>query len=89
VEKVFKVNEARPNVLDRIKSADIDLIINTPLGRKSRSDDKMIRRAAVQHGVTCITTLSAADAAIQGIRACQEGQTHVECLQNLHRDGRR
>jgi carbamoyl-phosphate synthase large subunit len=89
VEKVFKVNEARPNVLDRIKSADIDLIINTPLGRKSRSDDKVIRRAAVQHGVTCITTLSAADAAIQGIRACQEGQTHVECLQNLHRDGRR
>ncbi len=89
VEKVFKVNEARPNVLDRIKSADIDLIINTPLGRKSRSDDKIIRRAAVQHGVTCITTLAAADAAIQGIRACQEGQTHVESLQNLLRDGTR
>ena len=73
VEKVFKVNEGRPNVVDRIKSADIDLIINTPLGRKSRFDDKAIRRAAVQHGVTCITTLSAADAAIQGIRALQGG----------------
>jgi carbamoyl-phosphate synthase large subunit len=84
VEKVFKVNEARPNVVDRIKSAEIDLIINTPLGRKSRFDDKAIRRAAVQHGVTCITTLSAAGAAIQGVRACQEGQTYVESLQNLH-----
>ncbi|HMD83480.1 MAG TPA: carbamoyl-phosphate synthase large subunit [Terriglobia bacterium] len=84
VEKVFKVNEGRPNVVDRIKSAEIDLIINTPLGRKSRFDDKAIRRAAVQHGVTCITTLSAADAAIQGIRALQEGQTHVESLQKLH-----
>jgi carbamoyl-phosphate synthase large subunit len=87
VEKVFKVNEARPNVVDRIKSAEIDLIINTPLGSKSRFDDKAIRRAAVQHGVTCITTLSAAGAAIQGIRALQEGQAHVESLQRLHRKG--
>jgi carbamoyl-phosphate synthase large subunit len=84
VERVFKVNEARPNVVDRIKSAEIDLIINTPLGRKSRFDDKAIRRAAVQHGVTCITTLSAAEAAIQGIRALQKGETHVENLQKLH-----
>jgi carbamoyl-phosphate synthase large subunit len=84
VERVFKVNEARPNVVDRIKSAEIDLIINTPLGPKSRFDDKAIRRSAVQHGVTCITTLSAAEAAIQGIRALQEGQTHVESLQKLH-----
>jgi carbamoyl-phosphate synthase large subunit len=87
VEKVFKVNEARPNVVDRIKSTEIDLIINTPLGGKSRFDDKAIRRAAVQHGVTCITTLAAAGAAIQGIRALQEGQAHVESLQRLHRKG--
>ena len=84
VERVFKVNEARPNVVDRIKSAEIDLIINTPLGLKSRFDDKAIRRSAVQHGVTCITTLSAAEAAIQGIRALQKGETHVESLQKLH-----
>jgi carbamoyl-phosphate synthase large subunit len=84
VERVFKVNEGRPNIVDRIKSAEIDLIINTPLGRTSRFDDKVIRRAAVQHGVTCITTLSAADAALQGIRACQRGETHVASLQALH-----
>jgi carbamoyl-phosphate synthase large subunit len=88
VERVFKVNEARPNVVDRIKSAEIDLIINTPLGLKSRFDDKAIRRTAVQHGVTCITTLSAAEAAIQGIRALQKGETHVESLQRLHQKQR-
>ncbi len=88
VEKVFKVNEARPNVVDRIKSAEIDLIINTPLGRTSRFDDKAIRRAAVQHGVTCITTLSAASAAIQGIRALQRGETHVASLQKIHQQKR-
>jgi carbamoyl-phosphate synthase large subunit len=84
VEKVFKVNESRPNVVDRIKSSEIDLIINTPLGSKSRFDDKSIRRAAVQHQVTCITTLSAASAAIQGIRALQQGEKYVASLQKLH-----
>jgi carbamoyl-phosphate synthase large subunit len=88
VEKVFKVNESRPNIVDRIKSAEIDLIINTPMGRKSRYDDKAIRRAAIQHGVTCITTLSAADAAIQGIRACQQGETQVASLQMLHQNSK-
>ncbi len=84
VEKVFKVNEGRPNVVDLIKSASLDLIINTPLGRASRFDEKAIRRAAVQHGVTCITTLSAAIAAISGIRAAREGKTQVASLQDLH-----
>jgi carbamoyl-phosphate synthase large subunit len=84
VEKVHKVNEGRPNVVDRIKSLELDLIINTPLGRTSHFDDKAIRRAAVQHGVTCITTLSAAEAAIRGIRACQEGEIQVASLQELH-----
>jgi len=85
VEMVFKVNEGRPNVVDRIKSGQVQLIINTPLGRKSRYDEKAIRRAAVQHGVTCITTLSAASAVISGIRAIQKGETQVASLQDLHR----
>jgi carbamoyl-phosphate synthase large subunit len=84
VQKVFKVNEGRPNVVDLIKSASLDLIINTPLGRASRFDEKAIRRAAVQRGVTCITTLSAAAAAISGIRAQREGPIQVACLQELH-----
>ncbi len=85
VEKVFKVNEGRPNVVDLIKSASLDLIINTPLGRASRFDEKAIRRASVRHGVTCITTLSAAIAAISGIRAAREGTIQVASLQELHR----
>jgi len=85
VERVNKVNEGRPNVADLIKSAKIDLIINTPLGRASHFDEKSIRRAAIQQGITCITTLSAAIAAVNGIRAQRQGGIQVECLQELHR----
>jgi len=83
VERVYKVDEGRPNVVDHIKNASIDLIINTPLGRISRYDDKAIRRAAIQHGVTCITTLSAATAAVNGIRAQRDRGIEVACLQEL------
>ena len=85
VERVNKVNEGRPNVADLIKSGKIDLIINTPLGRASHFDERSIRRAAIQQGITCITTLSAAVAAVQGIRAQRQGGIQVECLQELHR----
>jgi carbamoyl-phosphate synthase large subunit len=85
VERVNKVNEGRPNVADLIKSEKIDLIINTPLGRASHFDEKAIRRAAIQQGITCITTLSAAIAAVNGIRAQRQGGIQVECLQELHR----
>jgi carbamoyl-phosphate synthase large subunit len=83
-ERVFKVNEGRPNVVDRIKDGRIDLLINTPLGRASRFDEKAIRRAAVQAGLTCITTLSAAAAAVNGIREQREKGIRVASLQELH-----
>ncbi len=86
VERVFKVTERRPSIVDMVKSAEIDLIINTPLGRSSRQDDRLIRRAAVQHGVTCITTLSAAGAVIAGIRELRKGQVWVASLQELHQN---
>jgi carbamoyl-phosphate synthase large subunit len=88
VERVFKVAERRPSIVDFVKNGVIDLIINTPLGRSSRQDDRVIRRAAVQHGVTCITTLSAAEAAIKGIRELRKGQVWVASLQELHSNGR-
>ena len=87
VERVFKVEEGRPNVVDHIKNAAVDLIINTPLGRTSRYDEKAIRRAAIQHGVTCITTISAATAAVNGIRAQRDRGITVACLQELHQKG--
>jgi carbamoyl-phosphate synthase large subunit len=84
VEPVYKVNEGRPNIVDRIKSGDIQLIINSPLGRESFYDEKSIRRAAIRYNIPCITTLSAAQAAARGIRALIEGSPHVATLQDLH-----
>jgi carbamoyl-phosphate synthase large subunit len=84
VEPVYKVNEGRPNIVDRIKSGDIQLIINTPLGRESFYDEKSIRRAAVRYNIPCITTLSAAQAAARGIRALAQSERHVAPLQELH-----
>ncbi len=89
VETVFKVDEGRPNVVDLVKNGSVHLIINTPLGRASRFDERAIRRAAVQYGVTCITTLSAAQAAVNGIRAQREKGIEVVSLQELHAVTRR
>ncbi|HSC77512.1 MAG TPA: carbamoyl-phosphate synthase large subunit, partial [Candidatus Acidoferrales bacterium] len=60
VEKVYKVNEGRPNVVDLLKTRKVQLIVNTPLGAKSFYDERAIRRAAVRHQVPCITTLEGA-----------------------------
>jgi carbamoyl-phosphate synthase large subunit len=84
VETVFKVNEGRPNIVDHIKNGQVAMIINTPLGRGSYSDDPPIRKSATQHGVPCITTLSAAAAAVAGIRALKEEALTVKSLQEYH-----
>ena len=84
VENVFKVNEGRPNVVDLVKSSKLDLMINTPLGRASHFDEKAMRRAAIQQGVAFITTLSAAAAVVNGIRALQERSIQVSSLQEMH-----
>jgi carbamoyl-phosphate synthase large subunit len=84
VESVYKVNEGRPNIVDLIKTAKVDLVINTPLGRESFYDEKSIRRAAVRYNIPCITTLSAASAAARGIRAMAGHAVDVAALQDLH-----
>src|SRR5580704_13783593 len=85
VESVFKVNEGRPNIVDLIKTAKVDLVINTPLGRESFYDEKSIRRAAIRYNIPCITTLSAASAAARGMRAMAGHGADVAALQDLHR----
>ena len=80
-EQIFKVNEGRPNVVDYLKNRKIDLVISTPLGRASFYDEASIRRTALQLGVTCITTLSGATAAVSGIRALQRAALSVKSLQ--------
>jgi carbamoyl-phosphate synthase large subunit len=84
VERVYKVKEGRPNVVDLIKGERIQLIINTPHGAEPWFDEKAIRRAAVTARIPTITTLSAARAAAEGIAALQRGEIHVQALQQLH-----
>jgi carbamoyl-phosphate synthase large subunit len=71
-ERVFKVNEGRPNVVDLIKSNAIDLIVNTPLGRASHYDEKSIRRAAMNYNVVTFTTLTGASAAVSAIASVKQ-----------------
>ena len=87
VDTVYKVNEGRPNVVDLIKSRRVQLVVNTPLGRESFFDEKAIRRAATQYGMPCITTLSAARAAVSGIRALQREKIGIKSLQEYHLSG--
>ena len=85
VESVFKVNEGRPNIVDHIKSGEISLVINTPLGRVSRFDEQAIRRAALQYNVPCVTTMTGAQALVEAIAAAGVGSSpSVNSLQELH-----
>ncbi len=84
VERVFKVEEGRPNVVDLIKGDRIQLIVNTPRGQDTIFDEKAIRRAAVVRRVPTITTIAAAQAAVEGIAAMQRNRTTVYALQELH-----
>ena len=86
---IRKVSEGRPNGVDYIKNGQIDLIINTPLGKASFSDEGALRRAAVAYNVPCMTTLSAAWAAVEGIYAMQQGDPGVQSLQEYHAAQRR
>jgi carbamoyl-phosphate synthase large subunit len=83
-ERVYKVKEGRPNVVDLIKGDRIQLIINTPRGQDTFFDEKAIRRAAVLARIPTITTLAAASAAAGGIEALQQGTLSVVALQTLH-----
>jgi carbamoyl-phosphate synthase large subunit len=83
-ERVYKVKEGRPNVVDLIKGDRIHLIVNTPHGQDTFFDEKAIRRAAVLARIPTITTLAAARAAAEGISALQEGTLSVIALQTLH-----
>lgn len=84
VEEVPKLQEGRPNLIDHMKNDQVALVINTPSGRGSRTDEGRIRAAAVAHGVTCITTLAAADAAVAACRALRQQELTVRPLQDRY-----
>jgi carbamoyl-phosphate synthase large subunit len=84
-EMIYKVNEGRPHVVDRIKSRGIDLVINTPLGEASFYDDGAIRKNAILYGVLCLTTITAAAATVEAIRSLRSREKiEVISLQEIH-----
>lgn len=85
-EPVFKVNEGRPNVVDRIKNGEIRVVLNTPLGYESRFDEYAIGWAAVQSKIPFITTLSAASSFAEGIAMIKKGKSRVKSLQEYYAD---
>ena len=80
---VFKVNEGRPDVVDHIKNGKIQLILNTPLGRKAFFDEAAMRLAGLRFGVPCITTLPAARAVVAAIRSLRAGELRAIKLQEI------
>ncbi|HEY6271998.1 MAG TPA: carbamoyl-phosphate synthase large subunit [Terriglobales bacterium] len=84
VERVFKVKEGRPNVVDLIKGERVQLVVNTPHGQDPWFDEKAIRRASIAQRIPTITTLSAARAAADGIAALQRNEINVRSIQQWH-----
>lgn len=84
-ERVSKLHEGRPNILDAITNKQIDLIINTPDNKKGAEDDSYIRKAAIKGRIAYMTTMAAAFATIGGIRQAQQGSHfEVKALQDFH-----
>ena len=84
-ERVKKLYEGRPNILDMITNGQIDLIVNSPSGKESIHDDSYLRKAAIKAKIPYMTTMAAAKAAVTGIRYVEEhGSGDVKSLQQLH-----
>ncbi|HZL44133.1 MAG TPA: carbamoyl-phosphate synthase large subunit [Verrucomicrobiae bacterium] len=84
VQRIFKLQEGRPNAIDLLKNKEIQLVINTPSGQAPRTDEVKIRTTAVYTGTPIMTTLSGAKAAVQGIAALKKAGYGVKTLQEYH-----
>jgi carbamoyl-phosphate synthase large subunit len=83
-ERAYKMREQRPHIADDVTNGDIQLLINTPMGKASKVDDSYIRKAAIRYKVPYITTVAAAVAAAKGIAAVLERRPEVKSLQEYH-----
>jgi carbamoyl-phosphate synthase large subunit len=84
VDRVLKVSEGSPNVVDLIRAGEVDLVINTPFGREPRGDGYFIRTATATAGIPCITTMPGALAALRGIEVLRAGLGEPRTLQEHH-----
>jgi carbamoyl-phosphate synthase large subunit len=82
VERVKKIAEGHPNLIDHLIDGNVALALNTPNGKGARTDEGRIRAAAVQYGVSCITTIQAAEAAVTAMEALREEEMTVQALQD-------
>ena len=80
-ERIYKVGEGRPHIVDRIVSGRVGLLINTPLGKKSQYDDYAMRRAAITYGVPYLTTMSATSAAVDAVTAQRTRRPEILSIQ--------
>ncbi len=80
---VFKVREGRPDIVDEIKNGRIQLMINTPEGKKGLEDERAMRLAGLRYGIPCITTLEAGRSAVEAVRSVRAGELKVVKLQEI------
>ena len=88
VKRVRKLYEGRPNILDHMTNGDIQLIINSPVGKDSIHDDSYLRKSAIKYRIPYITTMAAAKAAVEGISLAKKTadtdvRTVNECLRQI------
>lgn len=83
-DKVYKMNEGRPNIADAMINGEVNLLVNTPSGIKSEYDDSFIRKVAIRQNICYITTIEAAQAAINGIKEAKS-KCSVKALQRLYK----
>jgi carbamoyl-phosphate synthase large subunit len=84
--EVYKVHEGRPHGIDLIVNGEIQLLINTPLGKHAQRDDYTLRQAAIANRVSYTTTLSAAEAAASAILSLRSRKPTIRALQEWHED---
>ncbi|MBR5407283.1 MAG: carbamoyl-phosphate synthase large subunit [Lachnospiraceae bacterium] len=82
--KIFKLQQGRPNVLDAITNNEVDLVINTPDDKKGAMDDSYIRKGVIKARIPYVTTMAAAKASAQGIKAMQDKASGVKSLHQFH-----
>ena len=85
-KRIKKMHEGRPHIVDAIMNGNIQLIINTPIGKWGQHDDSYIRKDAIKYKIPYITTLSAALASARGISAMRKCRDSVKSLQSYHKD---
>ncbi|NLI31603.1 MAG: carbamoyl-phosphate synthase large subunit [Deltaproteobacteria bacterium] len=83
-QRVYKLKEGRPHVLDRIKNGEIDLVINTSLGKKTSSDSYEIRRTTLVYNIPYTTTIAGAKALAEAVGELQKGDWDVRTIQEYH-----